>query len=128
MPQTVLLIGTRKGLVVLERDGDGRSWKARGPLCEGWPIYHAVYDPDSGAIYAAAASEWHGAGVWRSSDLGETWELSSEGLSYPEGGQKVSKISGLTAAHGRLLAGVEAPGIFESTDGGQTWSLLSTLE
>ena len=34
----------------------------------------------SGAIYAAAASEWHGAGVWRSGDLGETWELSSEGL------------------------------------------------
>jgi photosystem II stability/assembly factor-like uncharacterized protein len=128
MPQTVLLIGTRKGLFVLESDGDRREWKARGPLCEGWPIYHAVHDPASGAIYAAAASEWHGAGVWRSTDLGETWELSSEGLTYPEGGQKVSKISGLTAAHGRLLAGVEAPGIFESRDSGATWSLLSTLE
>ena len=66
MPQTVLLIGTRKGLFVLESDGDRRSWKARGPLCEGWPIYHAVHEPESGAIYAAAASEWHGAGVWRS--------------------------------------------------------------
>ena len=128
MPQTVLLIGTRKGLFVLESDGDRREWKARGPLCEGWPIYHAVHDPASGAIYAAAASEWHGAGVWRSTDLGETWELSSEGLTYPEGGQKVSKISGLTAAHGRLLAGVEAPGIFERRDSGATWSLLSTLE
>ena len=128
MPQTVLLVGTRKGLFVLESDGDRRNWKARGPFCEGWPIYHAIHDPDSGTIYAAAASEWHGAGVWRSTDLGETWELSSEGLSYPEGGEKLSKISGLTAAHGRLLAGVEAPGIFESTDGGKTWSLLSTLE
>src|SRR5713226_5019358 len=128
MPQTVLLIGTRKGLFMLESDGDRRTWKARGPLCEGWPIYHAVHDPDSGALYAAAASEWHGAGVWRSSDLGETWELSSEGLSYGENGRKLSNISGLTAAHGRLLAGVEAPGIFESRDGGATWSLLSTLE
>ena len=128
MPQTVLLVGTRKGLFVLESDGDRRDWKARGPLCESWPIFHAVHDPDSGAIYAAGASEWHGAGVWRSNDLGETWELSSEGLSYGEDGRKLSKISGLTAAHGRLLAGVEMPGIFESRDGGATWSLLSTLE
>ena len=51
---------------------DRRDWKVRGPFCEGWPIYHAVHDAASGAIYAAAASEWHGAGVWRSSDLGET--------------------------------------------------------
>ena len=26
--------------------------------CEGWPVYHAIYEPESGAIYAAAASEW----------------------------------------------------------------------
>ena len=85
MPQTVVLVGTRKGCFVLESDGDRRDWEVRGPFCEGWPIYHAVHDPDSGAIYAAAASEWHGAGVWRSNDLGETWELSSEGLAYGEG-------------------------------------------
>ena len=128
MPQTVLLVGTRKGCFVLESDGDRRDWKVRGPFCEGWPIYHAVHDPDSGAIYAAAASEWHGAGVWRSTDLGETWELSSEGLAYADGGLKLSKVSGLTAAHGRVLAGAEAAGIFESRDGGATWSLLSTLD
>jgi photosystem II stability/assembly factor-like uncharacterized protein len=130
MPQTVLLVGTRKGCFVLESDGDRRDWEVRGPFCEGWPIYHAVHDPASGAIYAAAASEWHGAGVWRSNDLGETWELSSEGLTYGEGEgvQKLSKISGLTAAHGRVLAGVEMAGIFESRDGGVNWSLLSTLD
>jgi photosystem II stability/assembly factor-like uncharacterized protein len=129
MPRTVLLVGTRKGCFLLESDGDRRDWKLRGPFCEGWPVYHAVHDPVSGAIYAAAASEWHGAGVWRSSDLGETWELSSEGLVYDAGGgTKVSKISGLTAAHGRVLAGVESAGVFESRDGGVTWSLLSTLE
>lgn len=107
MALTVLLVGTRKGCFVLESDEDRRDWKVRGPFCEGWPIYHAVHDPASGAIYAAAASEWHGAGVWRSSDLGETWELSSEGLAYADGNGdvKLSKISGLTAAHGRLLAG-----------------------
>ena len=128
MSRTILLVGTRKGCFLLESDADRRDWTVRGPFCEGWPIYHAVHDADSGAIYAAAASEWHGAGVWRSPDLGETWELSSEGLTYGENGRKVSKISGLTAAHGRLLAGVEAPGIFESRDGGKTFSLLSTLD
>jgi photosystem II stability/assembly factor-like uncharacterized protein len=130
MPRTVLLVGTRKGCFVLESDGDRRDWEIRGPFCEAWPIYHAVHDPASGAIYAAAASEWHGAGVWRSSDLGESWELSSEGLAYGdgEGELKLSKISGLTAAHGRVLAGAEAAGVFESRDGGETWSLLSTLD
>jgi photosystem II stability/assembly factor-like uncharacterized protein len=128
MPQTVLLVGTRKGCFVLESDANRRDWNVRGPYCEGWPIYHAVHDPASGAIYAAAASEWHGAGVWRSGDLGESWELSSEGLAHAEDGVKLSKISGLTAAHGRVLAGAEAAGIFESRDGGASWSLLSTLE
>jgi photosystem II stability/assembly factor-like uncharacterized protein len=128
MPKTVLLVGTRKGCFVLESDEGRRDWKLRGPFCEAWPIYHAVYDADSGAIYAAAASEWHGAGVWRSGDLGESWELSSEGLAYEDGGLKLSKVSGLTAAHGRVLAGAEAAGIFESRDGGATWSLLSTLD
>jgi len=58
MPLTVVLVGTRKGCFILESDADRRDWKMRGPYCEGWPIYHAVHDADSGAIYAAAASEW----------------------------------------------------------------------
>jgi photosystem II stability/assembly factor-like uncharacterized protein len=128
MAQTVLLVGTRKGLFVLESDEDRRDWKARGPYCENWPIYHAIHDADTGAIYAAAASEWHGASIWRSNDMGETWEQSSEGLTYGDDGMKLSKVSGLTAAHGRLLAGAEAAGIFESRDGGATWKLLSTLD
>src|ERR1700754_2231706 len=128
MSQTLLLVATRKGLVILENDGDRRTWRARGPYCEGWPLYHAVHDAESGMIYAAAASEWHGAGVWRSPDLGETWELSSEGLAYDGNGLKLSRVAGLTPAHGRVLAGAEAAGVFESRDGGATWSLLSTLD
>ena len=128
MTKTVLLVGTRKGCFVLESDGDRRDWEVRGPYCEAWPIYHAVHDPVSGAIYAAAASEWHGAGIWRSNDLGGSWELSSAGLSYADGGQKLSKISGLAVAHGRVLAGAETAGVFASGDGGATWSLLSTLD
>ena len=128
MPSVVLLVGTRKGCFVLESDGDRRAWDVRGPYCEGWPIYHAVCDTGSGDLYAAAASEWHGAGVWRSGDLGRTWEVSSEGLGYADGDLRLSKVSGLAAAHGRLLAGAEAAGVFQSRDGGRSGSLLSTLD
>jgi hypothetical protein len=127
MTRTLLLIGTRKGCFLLET-ADRRDWRLRGPYCEGWPVYHAVFDRTSGSIYAAAASEWHGSAVWRSRDLGETWVLSSEGLGYDdESGRKLSKVSTLALAGDRLLVGVEAPGIFESRDGGETFSLLSTL-
>jgi photosystem II stability/assembly factor-like uncharacterized protein len=127
MPTTMLLAGTRKGLFVLESD-DRRDWRVRGPYCESWPIYHAVYDPDAGTIFAAGSSEWHGTAVWRSSDLGETWEWSSDGLAYPENGLKLSKVSSLAAAHGRVLVGAEAAGLFQSRDGGVSWSLLTTLD
>ncbi len=127
MSRTVLLVGTRKGCFLLE-SSDRRSWEVRGPFCESWPVYHAIYDESSGAIYAAAASEWHGSAVWRSRDLGESWTHSSEGLGYEaDGARKVSKVSTLAVAGGRVLVGVEAPGIFESSDEGETWALLSTL-
>src|SRR6478672_13904024 len=129
MSKSMLLVGTRKGLFVLE-SGDRNDWSVRGPYCESWPIYHAVLDSDSGSIYAAAASEWLGSAIWRSSDLGETWDHSSEGLGYPEedGGLRLSKVSNVMPAHGRLLVGGESAGLFESTDGGNTFSLLTTFE
>ena len=108
--------------------GTGATGRSGGRSARAGRSTTRCYDPASGTIYAAAASEWHGAGVWRSPDLGETWELSSEGLSYADGGQKLSKVSGLAATHGRLLAGAEAAGVFESRDGGATWSVLSTLD
>jgi len=127
MAKTVLLIGTRKGLFLAE-SGDRRDWNLRGPLCDGWPIYHAIIGED-GTLYAAAASEWLGSGIWRSSDLGETWEFSSEGLGYEESGDlKLNKVSSLASAHGKLYVGAESVGLFESSDGGKTFSLLSTLD
>src|SRR5213596_1438892 len=104
MPRTLLLVGTRKGCFLLESDADRRDWEVRGPFCEGWPVYHAIHDASSGALYAAAASE---------------------GLAYDDGNggeRKLSKVSNLAATDGRLLVGVEAPGIFESRDGGENWS------
>ena len=128
MAKTVVLVGTRKGAFVLESDEARRDWQVRGPFCESWPIYHVIHAPETGTIFAAAASDWHGASIWRSTDLGETWQQSSEGLNYGDGPMKLSKVSGLTAANGRIFAGAENPGVFESRDGGATWSVLSTIE
>src|SRR5262249_34597174 len=127
MARTLLLIGTRKGAFLLESENRG-DWELRGPLCESWPVYHAIHDADSGAIYAAAASDWHGSAVWRSADLGETWTHSSEGIGYGDDDpRKVSKVSTLAVKNGSVLVRVQAPGIFESKDDGKTWSLLTTL-
>jgi photosystem II stability/assembly factor-like uncharacterized protein len=129
MSKTVLIVGTRKGCFLLWSDERRREWELRGPFCEGWPIYHAIHDARTGAVLAAAASEWHGASIWRSRDLGTTWEQSSQGLDYAGNPElKLSKVSGLTAVDGRLLAGAEMPGVFESRDGGETWALWSTLD
>jgi hypothetical protein len=122
--RTLLLVGTRKGLFMLESDADRKSWSMRGAYCEGWPVYHAVFDQDSGAIYAAAASEWHGSSIWRSADLGETWTQSSEGLAYDDG-RRMSKVSSLSAAHGRVLVGVGGAGhLRESRRRGDVVSVL----
>ncbi len=128
MPKSMVLVATRKGLFVIESD-NRKDWTTRGPFCESWPLYHAIYDQDSGTIFAAAASEWLGSSVWRSPDLGETWEQSSEGLTYGDDSDlKLNKISSLSAGHGRLFVGAESCGIFGSTDGGKTFGLISTLD
>jgi photosystem II stability/assembly factor-like uncharacterized protein len=126
--RVTLLVGTRKGLFLMDSDRERRSWRIRGPLCESWPIFHAVADVDSGMLYAAAASEWHGTVVWRSDDLGETWEQSGQGLDYGEDGPALTKVSSLTVADGRLFAGGDPPGVFESTDRGVSWTLFTTLD
>ena len=127
--QVLVLVGTRKGAFVLRSDTERKSWTIDGPHCEGWPVYHAVHDPRTGDLYAAAASEWHGSGVWRSEDLGRTWAISSEGLGYgAEDARKISKVSTVRPAGDRLLAGVVMAGVFQSTDRGQTWSLVNSME
>jgi len=48
--RVTVLVGTRKGCFLLESDADRRDWSVRGPFCDGWPIYHAIHDPATGAL------------------------------------------------------------------------------
>ena len=122
MAETVLiLLGTKKGVFILEGDEARSSWRLRGPFCETWPINHVVADPATATIYAGGGNAWFGPAVWRSADLGASWTHSSEGLAYPAGEEPIKSVWSLAAASGRLYAGAEPAGLFRSDDSGMTW-------
>lgn len=129
MAETVLiLLGTKKGVFILEGDGTRSSWRLRGPFCETWPINHVIADPATATIYAGGGNAWFGPAVWRSADLGASWTHSSEGLAYPAGEEPIASVWSLAAASGRLYAGAEPAGLFRSDDGGMTWRHLAGLQ
>lgn len=123
-----ILVGTKKGVFIFDGDADRNNWSIRGPYCEAWPINHVIADNASGTIYAGGGNEWFGPAVWKSTDGGHNWTHSSEGLGYKEGETPAKAVWSLSASHGRLLAGVEPAGLFESEDGGETWTHLEGLQ
>ncbi len=127
MTRVLLMVGTRKGLFLLDSDEARRDWRLRGPFADGFEVRDAVYSPSDEAIYVAATSPWFGSAVFRSPDLGETWTHSSEGLSYGDEGPKLAKLWSVMPAHGSVFAGVEPAGLFRSDDAGATWRHVSGL-
>lgn len=145
---TTVLVGTTKGLFLVG-SGDGRaSWTVRGPFCSGWPINHAIGDPESGVIWAGGGGDWHGAGVWRSADDGATWELAGLTLGQIDDwaaadaefaamigwsgaekpfGRDFSQVWSLCHAHGVLHAGTKPATLLASRDGGVTFARVEGL-
>ena len=102
----------------------------RGPYCDGWPVYHAVHDARVGHDLRRRRQR-----VARRRRLAQRRPRRDVGA-LERGprlrrGRRAEALEGLgpdRPAHGRVLAGAEAAGVFESRDGGATWSLLSTLD
>lgn len=126
--RVLILIGTKKGLFIAESDGNREKWSLKGPLCEMWPINHAIGDPQSGTIYAGGGNSWFGPAVWKSTDLGDSWTHSSEGLAYEEGLEPVETVWSLATHDGGLHVGVQPAGLFHSSDGGQSFSHIEGLQ
>lgn len=127
MTRVQVLLGTRKGVFILESDRDRRDWRMRGPFCETWPMNHVVGDPATGRIYAGGGNEWFGPAVWRSDDSGETWSHSSQGLAYEAGETPIRAVWSLGLRGGTVYAGVEPAGLFASEDGGASFSHVPGL-
>ena len=144
-----VLVGTTKGVFLLDSDGARQEWSLRGPLCEGWPTNHVIADPESGALWAASGGEWHGSGVWRSTDGGDTWDLSllANGTlddwlaTDPEAREmfgrgpaddapfkgQVNALWSLGLHNGTLYAGAKPAALFASKDQGATWEKVQGL-
>ena len=145
---TRVLIGTTKGAFVATADADRGTWQISGPHCGGWPINHFASDPDRGVIWAGGGGSWSGAGVWRSTDAGATWEVTqlttgdmdkwaandadfAAMIGWTETprpfGEEFEQIWSLGYNAGTLYAGAKPATLLKSTDDGQTWEKMEGL-
>ena len=85
--QTVLMVGTRKGLWVGTSDEARTEWSWSGPHFDMEEVYSCMVDTRDATprLLAGAASMWLGPRVRHSDDLGRTWvEGSDGGVRFPE--------------------------------------------
>lgn len=102
-----LFAGLETGGLQVSRDG-GASWQAAGIAVPGEELaVNAVLCRPGGSVLAAS-----GAGVWRSPDLGLSWQA------VPQAPQD---IFCLAEAEGVIYAGGAESGLWWSEDGGNEW-------
>ena len=138
-----VLVGTRKGAFVLTVDGKRENWDVSGPFFGGWEIYHVKGSPvNPDRIYASQSSSWSGQVMQRSDDGGKSWEAVNnkflydgvpgthqwyDGTPHPWEFKRVWHIEPSLTDPEALYAGVEDAALFQSKDGGQSWTELSGL-
>jgi photosystem II stability/assembly factor-like uncharacterized protein len=125
---TELLVGTRKGLFVLEGEPGGR-FEVGARAFAGETVEYALRDPRTGRVLASVTSGHYGPKVWYTDDPAGEWEQAS-GLSLPEGGEAaLERIWVIVAGEreGTLYAGGDPGVLFESRDGGSSWELNRAL-
>jgi photosystem II stability/assembly factor-like uncharacterized protein len=121
---TELLVGTKKGLFVLEGEpGEGFDVTARA--FAGEPVEYAMREPHSGRLLASVTSPFYGPKVWHADDAAAEWKPAA-GVALPEGGEEaVQRIWVIVAGEedGLVYAGGDPGVLFESRDGGLTWEI-----
>ncbi|MCB1164038.1 glycosyl hydrolase [bacterium] len=135
MAATRLILGTRKGVIILDAAGGG--WTPRAATQLGIPVPYAVSDPRSGRLWASLDHGHWGQKLVHSDDDGATWAEVAAPV-YPEGEElKPGKPASLRLIWvitpgpadqpGRLWLGTEPGGLFRSDDGGGSWQLVESL-
>ncbi|TML78375.1 MAG: exo-alpha-sialidase [Actinobacteria bacterium] len=121
---TKLIVGTRKGLFVLEGE-PGEPFEVATRAFPGETVDYALRDTRSGRILATTTSPIYGPKVWYTDDAAGEWEQ-AEGVALPEGGDAALQRLWVIApgeAEGTLYAGGDPGVLFESRDGGASWEL-----
>ena len=134
-----LLVGTRKGLFVIQ--GQGTDWQVAGHHFQGDPVTQVLTDPRDGAWYAALNMGHFGVKMRKSKDRGASWqEIAAPAFPVkPADGPWAddpspwnvnlvwSLAAGGTSQAGTLWAGCMPAGLFRSDDGGESWALNHPL-
>ncbi|HET8601457.1 MAG TPA: exo-alpha-sialidase [Segeticoccus sp.] len=133
MTQTVVAIGTRKGLW-LARSENRSDWSLEGPHLLMREVPSLAFDTRSGRhrlLVGMTSSHWGPTLVW-SDDLGQSWQEPAEGaIRFPEDtGAALARVWQLVPdPHEEQVvwAGTEPHALWRSEDGGETFSLVRGL-
>src|SRR5579884_1167599 len=125
---TKLLLGTKKGLFVLQ-GAPGGGYDLITRAFAGEPVDYAMRDPRNGRLFATSSSPFYGPKVWYTDEPAGEW-TQAQGVALPEGGeQALVRIWVIVPGEedGLLYAGGDPGVLFESRDGGESWSLNDAL-
>jgi photosystem II stability/assembly factor-like uncharacterized protein len=125
---TELLVGTRKGLFVLEGE-PGAEFEVKARAFGGQPVEYALRDPRTGRLLASVTSPIYGPKIWHADDPSGEWQQ-ADGVGLPgDGDAALERIWVIVAGEddGVLYAGGDPGVLFESRDGGGTWELNRAL-
>lgn len=133
MSETLLMIGTRKGLWIA-RSQDRRTWSLEGPDEIMGEVHAVAVDTrDPAPRLLMSTRHWHiGPLVRHSDDLGRTWDAANDGgVAFPpDTGVAVDAIWSLAPSAAEpdvVYAGTEPSALFRSADRGVTFELVRGL-
>jgi hypothetical protein len=135
MTETVLLIGTGKGVLVARSDRDREHWELEPLQLMMSSVYGLGIDrrPGTPRLFAGATSEHWGPSLFHSDDLGRSWsEPEAAPVAFPaQTGEALIRIwqvePGLESQPDVVYAGAEPHALFRSQDGGITFELVEGL-
>ena len=130
-----LMVGTRKGLI--EYTLQNGEWIHQKTHFLGIPVNLFHEEPESKTWWACQEHGHWGCKLSRSRDFGESWE-EVEAPKYPDGTIVKDDVpastrylwafsNGVGSKSNHLFLGTEPGGLFESADGGDTWTLNEGL-
>ena len=131
--QVLMMVGTRKGLWI-GRSEDRQTWRWDPPRFPMEEVYSCLVDTrgDRPRLLVGSGSPHWGPHVYRSDDLGQTWEETPNILTLPEdagaGVQQVWQLWPGSASEPEVVyAGTQPSALFRSEDRGETFALVRSL-